>query len=138
MYDNEQKSMIKRSKQLGFTAVELLITLFIAAAFLMSGYQLYNVVIKDGGEIRTRTNANNVAYQYLQQYKSDSNYIKATCSATTQNPLTNAQLSNLSNVTLTVTISCPYPSTPSVSKVSVNIKYNNPQQEITNATYVSP
>ena len=93
-------------KQSGFSAVELLITLFIAAAFLISGYQLYAVVIKDGGEARMQAKATNVATDYLQQYKLTAQNPCATASST---PLVNSNaISGLSNVTITETISCPY------------------------------
>jgi len=123
------------NRKSGFSAVELLITLFIAAAFLISGYQLYAVVIKDGGEARMQSNASNVATDYLQRYKSS-----ATNPCTTQAPLTDSAITvtGLSNVTVSVAISCPYSSTTSISKILVTIKYGNPQQTITNATYVKP
>lgn len=96
--------MKNNKKQSGFSAVELLITLFIAAAFLISGYQLYAVVIKDGGEARMQSSASNVATDYLQRYKSS-----ATNPCTVQAPLSDSPItvSGLSNVTATVAISCP-------------------------------
>jgi prepilin-type N-terminal cleavage/methylation domain-containing protein len=122
-------------KQSGFSAIELLITLFIAAAFLMSGYQLYDVIMKDGGETTAKTRASNVAYDYVQQYKTT-----PTNPCTAQTPLTDSPktVSGLSNVTVTVTISCPYSSITSISKVLVTVKYNTPQQTVSNATYVKP
>jgi len=100
------------NKKSGFSAVELLITLFIAAAFLISGYQLYAVVIKDGGEARMQSNASNVATDYLQRYKSS-----ATNPCTTQTPLTDSAITvtGLSNVTTSVAISCPYSTTYSAT-----------------------
>ena len=62
--------MSKIAAQNGFTVVELLITLFIAAAFLVSGYQLFNLIIKDGGQTRAESRASNVAYDYLRKYSS--------------------------------------------------------------------
>lgn len=53
----------------GFSTVELIITLFVASIFLVAGYQLYSVIIKDGGETRLQAKAGNLAYDYLQQYK---------------------------------------------------------------------
>lgn len=122
------------NKQNGFTAVELLITLFIAAAFLLSGLQLYAVIIKDSGETRAQANASNVVNDYLQRYKSS-----AANPCTVQTPLTNQSLtvSGLSNVTITVVISCPY-GLSSVSKVLVTLQYNNPQKTVSNATYTKP
>ena len=122
------------NKQIGFTAVELLITLFIAAAFLLSGLQLYAVIIKGSGEIHAQVSASNVVYDYLQRYKpSTAN------PCTVQAPLTNQTITvyGLSNVTVSVAISCPYGSS-SVSKVLVTLRYNNPQQTVSNATYAAP
>lgn len=126
--------MMHTIKQSGFTAVELLITLFIAAAFLMSGYQLYSLIIKDGGESRMQARASNAAYDYLQQYKTN-----ATKPCTAQTPLNDSPrtVTGLSNVTVSISITCPYTAVTSVSKVNVTLKYGNPQQEIGNAIYVS-
>lgn len=121
--------------QNGFTAVELLITLFIAAAFLMSGYQLYNLIIKDGGETRTQAKASNVVYDYLQRYKAN---VADVCAP--QTPLTNQSIvvDGLADVTITVTITCPYTGTTSVSKIIATIQYGHPQQTISNSTYGTP
>src|SRR5680860_418923 len=96
------------SKQSGFSAVELLITLFIAAAFMISGFQLYALVIKDGGEAGTLARAGNSSTKYLKRYKSS-----ATSPCTEQTPLTDEPISaipGLTNVTASVGISCPYSS----------------------------
>lgn len=117
----------------GFTVVELLITLFVAAAFLVSGYQLYNVIIKDGGQTRGESRASNVAYDYLRRYSAST---VSPCAAST--PVSNAPISvaGISNVTVTVAITCPYTSTTSISKVEVTVLYNTPQQTVEYATYV--
>jgi len=123
----------------GFSAVELLITLFIASAFLISGYQLYAVVIKDGGEASTQARAVSVTTDYLKRYESS-----ATNPCTELTPLTNSPITvtGLSNVTVTVARSCPYSSIPApkpeVSKILVTLQYGTPQKILTNATYVSP
>ena len=119
--------------QAGFTAVELLVTLFVAAAFLIAGYQLFNVVIKDGGDTRAQTAAANVAYNYLRQY-SDS----ATNPCTPSSPLTNQAISvnSLTNVTVTVTIQCTQSDASSVSRIEAVVNYNTPQQSVRYATYV--
>ena len=127
--------MNKSHKQSGFTAVELLITLFIAAAFLVSGYQLYGLIIKDGGQTRAQGRAGNVAYDYLQRYKPF-----ATNPCTPQTPIipnSPITVANLSNVTVTVAISCPYGTASIISKILVTLNYNSPQQVVSNATYVA-
>lgn len=127
--------MKKISDQSGLTTVELLVTLFIAAIFLVAGYQLYTIVVKDSGETRAQANASNVAYDYLQRYKST-----ATNPCVVQTPMSDQPITvlNLSNVTVTVAITCPYSSTNSISKITTTVKYNVPQQVVTNATYATP
>jgi prepilin-type N-terminal cleavage/methylation domain-containing protein len=128
-------------KQSGFTAIELLITLFIAAAFLMSGYQLYDLIIKDGGQTRAQARASNVLYDYLQRYKPNSG---SPCPAGgSRTPLNNQSINvtSLSNATITVTISCPYSSGAYTTKTLVTLNYNygtgisSSQETISNSTF---
>lgn len=125
--------MINRRKESGFTAVELLITLFVAVAFLVAGYQLYNLVIKDSGQTRAQAKAANIAYNYLRQYSTS---VASPCATST--PLSDSPISvsGLASVTVTVNITCPYPATTSISKLDVSVFYNNPQQTIKYSTYV--
>ncbi len=123
------------TKQSGFTAVELLITLFVAAAFLIAGFQLFNVVIRDGGQTRSESRAANVAYDYMRQYGNTSTTIP--CSAST--PLNNANITvdGLTNVTISITISCLPDAITSLSKIEASISYNSPTQTVKYATYAS-
>lgn len=127
--------MKPRLRQSGFTAVELLITLFVAAAFLIAAYQLFNLVIKDGGSTRAESRAANVAYNYLRQYAASSTTIPCTAS----NPLSGAAISidGLASVTINIDITCLPNAVTSLSKVTSTIMYNNPQQTLKYATYVS-
>lgn len=124
-----------RSRQSGFTAVELLITLFVAAAFLIASYQLFNLVIKDGGATRSESRAANVAYDYLRKHAASSTTIPCTAST----PLTNAPISvdGLTDATINITVSCLSGAISSVSKVEAEITYNNPPQTVKYATYTS-
>lgn len=134
--------MNTHTKQRGFTAIELLITLFIAATFLTSGYQIYILIIKDSGTARAQSRANNLAYAYLQKYKTDSNYIKATCEAASaySGNGTSEETDGLAAVTITVAVTCPYSATTSISKITstVNYSYGNSQQTAAVSTYSSP
>lgn len=127
--------MKRRRLQSGFTAVELLITLFVAAAFIVAGYQLFNVVIKDGGDVRAQSTAANVAYTYLRKY-SDA----ATNPCSSQAPLTDESISvdGLTDVVVTVTIQCAQTDAPSLSRVDATIAYNKdtPKKSLTYSTYV--
>lgn len=64
---------IKRAE--GFTAVELLITLFVAALFIISGYQLYAVATADSADIRERSLASNIGYKYLRIAEAKSSFV---------------------------------------------------------------
>jgi len=126
--------MRKRRGQSGFTAVELLITLFVAAAFLIAAYQLFNVVIKDGGNARAQSRAANVAYDYLRRYSTS-----ATIPCSAQTPLTNSSITadGLTNAQVTVAISCPAFSTTDISKVDVTVTYNTPVQTVKYSTFAN-
>lgn len=127
--------MARKTVQSGFTAVELLITLFVAAAFLIAAYQLFSLVIKDGGETRAQSRASNIAYDYMRQYAASSTTIP--CTATT--PLNNASINvdGLSNTTITIRITCLPNAIDSLSKVEATISYNQPLKTVVYATYVS-
>lgn len=129
--------MIRSTKytQSGFSAVELLITLFIATAFIATGYQLYSVIIKDGGTARTRTIATNIAYDNLRRYAS-----QATDPCTIVNPSPAPSIpanSGLSDASIEVTFSCPYGQTSLTTRVQVTVTYGTTQEEVTHALYVS-
>jgi Tfp pilus assembly protein PilE len=126
--------MTIRRRESGFTAVELLVTLFVAAAFLIAAYQLFNLVVKDGGSTRSESRAANVAYDYLRQYAASSTTIPCTASSNIGVPLT---IDGLTNVTLNIDVTCLPDATTSLSKVTATIFYNNPQQSVKYATFTS-
>lgn len=130
--------MIHRQKyQAGFSAIELLITLFVAASFVAAGYQLYSIIIKNGGEARMETTANNIAYDMLRLYASD---IPAMCDPDKipNPPATIPAGSGLpANATPYVDYDCPYGTSSPISKVVVKITYGTPQTEVTHAIYAS-
>jgi hypothetical protein len=132
--------MIKATNiESGFSAVELLITLFVAAAFLATGYQLYSVIVKDGSEARYEAKASNIGYDNLRKYSP-----KATIPCTNiPNPLPTATIPANSGLptpnSITVTIDCPAGlGTTSTSRVNVSVKYGSPQREVVHAIFVSP
>lgn len=54
--------------QSGFTAVELLITLFVASVFLFSGYQLFTQVVRDGADAQRTARLSSRTYDTLRTY----------------------------------------------------------------------
>lgn len=127
--------MIKHAVESGFTAVELLITLFIAVAFLGTGYQLYSIVVKSSSDARMRSVASNVAYDNLRRYSSQATN---PCTVVTPSPTPSlGSNSGLSSAAITVTFSCPFGTSSPTSKVQVSITYGLPQQEVVHAIYVT-
>jgi len=121
--------------QSGFSAVELLITLFIAAAFITTGYQLYTIVIRSGADTRAQSRASNIAYENLRRYIPQATI---PCTVVTPSPTPTIPVDSglPSPSSITVTITCPY-GTFTISKVEASVKYGTPQQEVIHAIYVN-
>ncbi len=114
----------------GFTIIELLVTLFVAAIFLIAGYQLYVTVIRVDGQTKAQVVAQNTAEDYLNRYRA---LVPSPCVAS--QPLNNqaVTVSGLANAAITVTVSCPKSNAIStLSKIDVVLKYGNqnPQQQV--------
>lgn len=131
-------------KENGFSVVELLVTLFVAAAFLLAGYQLYAMIIKDGGETKQQAKASNAAYDYLQQYKATAKLkLVVDCVPIELLPIESKTISGLSNVKVKVSMTCPYLNganpLKTIAKVEVILTYgnDNPQKQVIQATYVN-
>jgi len=127
--------MIVKTAQAGFSAVELLITLFVGAAFVATGYQLYSVIIQSSSDARFRSRASNIAYENLRKYSPQATN---PCSVVTPSPTPSVPASSgLSSPTISVTFSCPFGTTSGTSKVQVTLTYGSPQQEVSHAIYVT-
>ena len=110
----------QKTFQRGFTAVELLVTLFVAALFLAAGYQLFNLVITDSGNARAEAAASTVAYEYLRRY-SDAGATPCVISV----PLRSQPISidGVANPNISIYVTCPESDTPSLSKVEAVVSY---------------
>jgi type II secretory pathway pseudopilin PulG len=130
--------MIRTSSQEGFSAVELLITLFVAVAFIATGYQLYSTIVKDGGEARFRARASNLAYENLRR-ASDTT---STCSTSPVESYPSVPSgSGLDTPVIKQTISAPQGCGGStwLMKVEITVTYGpqSDRQDVTHAVYVS-
>lgn len=92
-----------RRSQEGFTAVELLVTLFVAVAFIATAFQLYSAVVSDSGEARFRAKASNIAYAELRRWTDES---ITSCSPVTNQAFTIESGHGLDNPVGTVTVEC--------------------------------
>src|SRR3990167_9564140 len=124
-------------KQAGFSAVELLITLFIAAIFLLAGYQLWGYVQRAGAEADQLAKASNIAYDYLRR---EANKPITTCSSST--PVNNVsvpagEMGDLpANTTITVVVSCPA-GLNNIKRVQSTVRYGSEPKEVVHAIYAS-
>lgn len=125
--------MTIQNKQLGFSAIELMITLFIAVSFFTTGFQIYSLITTDGDETRSRNRANNIVYDYLQRYKPDP---AVACVAA--QPVNNQAVTatNLTNVTVSITISCPVVNGVSQTKETATVSYGIPQKTVTSTIII--
>jgi prepilin-type N-terminal cleavage/methylation domain-containing protein len=125
----------RHAAQSGFSAVELLITLFVAAAFLATGYQLYYSAINASGESRMRAIASNIAYDKLRFYAAK---VTDPCAAITASPTPTIPAgSGLGSAAISVVTACPFGSTHT-SRVTVTVTYGSPQQEVSHVIYATP
>ncbi|HRJ06128.1 MAG TPA: prepilin-type N-terminal cleavage/methylation domain-containing protein [Candidatus Saccharibacteria bacterium] len=116
--------------QKGFSAVELLITLFIASIFLFAGYQLYTQVLKDGADADKTARISNLVYERLRKATAaTTESAPAGCAASNESTTNETPIvSGFSSVTLTIVVDCPYSTSGSLSDlfyVSVSASYND-------------
>ncbi|MBM3210318.1 hypothetical protein FJZ39_03185 [Candidatus Saccharibacteria bacterium] len=121
----------------GFSAVELLVTLFVAIIFLSACYALYTAVIDDGGSTRARARASAIASEQLDIVIADNHACQTTRVLTPAPPSD----SKLDNPVITATITAPYgcPWTDKVKKVNIRVQYgpNTNRQEVNHAMFRS-
>lgn len=135
---------LKTTLKKGFTAVELLITLFIAAVFLFAGYQLYTQVIRDSKDADKIAKLSNVTYQKMRESASQiTTAYPSGCAAASQSTTTNTEtVSGVGSVTFTKIISCPAGTTPPLSDlflVKIQAAYSDSgnAKTVEHATYAS-
>ena len=113
----------RTSNTQGFSAIELLVTLFIALLFLSIGYTLYGTIVTTSSTARHRAQADNIAFEYLRRYETT-----ATNPCTTSTPVNGAAVTGpaalgLATPTVTVNITCPNSSATLLSLVKVTVLY---------------
>ncbi len=112
--------MIKLAKSdRGFSSVELLIVLFIAAAFAISGYQLYSSVLSASLSGKSDIAASNLANDYLERYR-----YRASTPCNEKTVIDDLSVSSdiLRGPKVTVKITCPIQGVSSFFKNGVSSK----------------
>lgn len=124
--------------QSGFSAVELLITLFVAVAFLATGYQLYYAVLESSGQTRMRAMAHNIASDYI---RFQATQVPTTCTGAA---LVSPPIDFSTGVQGIITSSntCPYGTGSSITRIDVSIQFKatpgSESEVIKHAIYASP
>lgn len=121
-----------RAHASGFTAVEVLVTLFIIGFLLAAGYQAYGLVTNDSYDARLRSEASNIAYEAMRRIAGNA---ATPCAA--QTPATSIPESSTlpSPRTIAASISCPQGTTSAISLVTITITYGPSNETVTHAVY---
>lgn len=119
--------MSRATRDQGFSTVELLISLFIAAAFIATGFQLFSAVTNNSNEARLRSKAATVANDHLQKRTAG-----APVPCLVQTPVTNATIptSDLPQGSYSVEYTCPYGLGARTARATVIVKYGNKAETI--------
>jgi len=132
---------MNRHREDGFTAVELLVTLFVAAIFLLAAYQVYSIVTNDSATTRSRSKASNIALDNARmvslQFSGACALPDITMTTTpTFNPAPSIPSgSGLPNPSIDVKKDCPITGGP--SRITATVSYGNttPQEQATHVIY---
>lgn len=122
----------------GFTVVELMITLFVASLFVISGSQLYQTVVFRSGEARKMSEASAIAYEVL---RSEGKYrdVAQLCSASSAHPHETVQrTSSLLGGTVNVKLErCRVQPALKMVRVIATVPYDNATKEVSHAIYAA-
>lgn len=122
----------------GFTAVEVLVTLFIATLLMAGAHQIYGIVTNSTKDARERATASNYAYESLRRATT---LAPANCAPEAQHDIS-SQLpedTRLSApVAMTAETSCPYGDGATISQITIRLTYGTPQKEVAHALYIRP
>ena len=139
------------TSEAGLSAVELLITLFIAAMFLMAGYLLWGFTVQGSAEASQSAIASNIAYDYAKQYRVTTgckNAVASPYAAAVTTPIvtpslvTNATPTNatgIPNPKVTVTATCTQALYDlKMVLITSTVTYgNNPVKIVSHAVYAN-
>lgn len=122
----------------GFTVVELMITLFVAALFIISGSQLYQTVVFRSGEARKMSEASAIAYEVL---RSEGKYrdVAQLCSVSGAHPQeTVNRTSQLLGGRVEVKLQrCRVQPALKMVRVTATVPYDNAAKEVSHAIYAT-
>ena len=114
MKKNHQLLPIVSSKN-GFTIVEVIVTLFVAVIFIVAGYQLYLLVVKNNSSAQNRSYAASLADNYLD---------KAVSNTKTCQTIGSTQIAVDHNNKVFLSVETPYGcNTNPIIKIDITVNY---------------
>lgn len=131
---------IMTKDQSGFTIVELLTSIIVAAVFVGIFYQMYVILVGVNANARNLSQASNIAYANMRKYPTAAS-TGLTCSASSTsliNSTSNTTYPELGPITENVTASFPYGCTAiyDVIKLVSTVTYGN-NYKVSHATFVN-
>jgi Tfp pilus assembly protein PilX len=113
-------------QQNGLSSVELIVALLVAGLFLISGYQLYTYVFRNGTQTAQQAEASNVAYAAMRK-KAASITSQSVCVDSGSPTIENYTGTTIPSATISTSVSCPYTtsSLDIVSKITVTVTYTD-------------
>ena len=133
--------MIAYRRSEGFTVTELMVTLFVAALFALSGWQLYTVVTARSAEARQASEASNLAYSVLRSSDWNANtYVAASACSSSTTPAAvtpKPPTGTLPEPVNVMMLRCNPLSGVSMNKIIVTVKFGPDQQEVSHGIFVA-
>lgn len=122
----------------GFTIVEMIVTVLVAAMMVGIFYQLFVSIVQAGAAARKDAAAHDVAAALIKRYPTTYSVSNDTnCIADTEVTTANGTATEVGNYTETLSASCPYTSSPSITKLTAVVTYNNGALSVTQVAYVN-
>ena len=122
----------------GFTIVEMIVTVLVAAMMVGIFYQLFVSIVQAGAAARKDAAAHDVVSALIKRYPTTYSVSgDVNCVADTEVTTTNGTSSEIGAYTETLSATCPYTSSPSITKITGVVTYNNGASSVTQAAYVN-
>lgn len=114
--------MTPRPQEQGFTTAELLITIFVGVAFILTAYQLYGIIAGNSSNTQQQAIASNLAYADLQVAAGQ---VGVTCATSSSSPSIPSGTALPRGSSATVAITCPFGTSSAVSEVTATVTYGS-------------
>lgn len=129
--------------QAGFTIVELVVTLFVAALLIIAGYNLYGVVIRNAAESRRMSEASVIAYDVLRTKAADVAHLACPADKLEEQTLQPQDLQKVAKLPKgKLKLYCGIPheymkQTGGIAVLKAQVAYGDGQEKVEHAVYIA-